>query len=257
MRCWKGGKDFARQAQAAQLYGEILTRNPQRSRHSPPAGGAVHRAVAIQGGAAEPGHPPQGPTTKDEAAICISCSAVARRRDEDFAAAEKSYRTAVENRRFPEGRGDPASGQPAPRAAQAGGGGRPDHRPDGERRPGERSGLPRTRAVSPPLRPPGRRRRFPQGAQEHRTGPRSIWSWRNWPRPDRTSTRHAGPCNRDSRWRPRTRSLHQAQANLALRTGSASGAVASLNKSLGVMPDNVGLRWMLANLLANKGRRPN
>src|SRR3954469_9070495 len=26
-----GGKDFARQAQAAQLYGEILTRNPQRA----------------------------------------------------------------------------------------------------------------------------------------------------------------------------------------------------------------------------------
>ena len=27
----KGGKDFAQQAQAAGLYGEILTRNPQRA----------------------------------------------------------------------------------------------------------------------------------------------------------------------------------------------------------------------------------
>ena len=46
--------------------------------------------------------------------------------------------------------------------------------------------------------------------------------------------------------------LHQAQANLELRSGSAGGAVAGLYKSLGVMPDNVGLRWMLANLLAEQ-----
>ena len=53
---------------------------------------------------------------------------------------------------------------------------------------------------------------------------------------------------------PKDPMLHQAQANLELRSGSVSGAVASLNKSLGMMPDNVGLRWMLANLLAEQGK---
>ena len=48
--------------------------------------------------------------------------------------------------------------------------------------------------------------------------------------------------------------LHQAQASLELRSGSTSGAVASLNKSLGMLPNNVGLRWILANLLAEQGK---
>ena len=53
---------------------------------------------------------------------------------------------------------------------------------------------------------------------------------------------------------PKDPMLHQAQATLELRSGSVNKAIASLNKSLGTLPDDVGLRWMLANLLAEQGK---
>lgn len=53
---------------------------------------------------------------------------------------------------------------------------------------------------------------------------------------------------------PKSPSLHQAQANLELYAGSVSDAIASLNKSLAVLPDGVGLRWTLAVVLAEQGR---
>ena len=132
----KGGKDFARQAQAAQLYGEILTRNPQRS--------DIRRRLAelsIERAQFKEARPNLEILLKNDelsldarTATCISCSAVARRTTSDFEEAEESYKDRHRQWCFPEGRGDPAPGQPAPRAAQAGGRGRPDHRPDGERR---------------------------------------------------------------------------------------------------------------------------
>jgi cellulose synthase operon protein C len=52
---------------------------------------------------------------------------------------------------------------------------------------------------------------------------------------------------------PKDPSLHQALATLELRTGSVNKAIASLYKSLDKLPDQVGLRWTLANLLAEQG----
>ena len=67
----KGGKDFAAGASRPALRRDPDA-EPPAGRHSPPAGGAVHRAVAIQGARTERGDPPQEPTTS-RTAICISC----------------------------------------------------------------------------------------------------------------------------------------------------------------------------------------
>ena len=53
---------------------------------------------------------------------------------------------------------------------------------------------------------------------------------------------------------PKDPSLHQARAALELAGGSVDKAIASLYKSLGTLPDNVGLHWTLANLLAEQGK---
>jgi len=52
---------------------------------------------------------------------------------------------------------------------------------------------------------------------------------------------------------PKDPSLHQALAALELRSGSVDKATASLYKSLEKLPDEVVLHWTLANLLAEQG----
>ena len=51
---------------------------------------------------------------------------------------------------------------------------------------------------------------------------------------------------------PKDPMLHQALALLEWRSGSVDKAVASFYKSLETLPDNVGLHFTLANLLADQ-----
>ena len=54
---------------------------------------------------------------------------------------------------------------------------------------------------------------------------------------------------------PRIPFLHQARAGSGIgRRFELDKAIANLYKSLGTLPDNVGLHWTLANLLADQGK---
>ena len=76
----KGGKDFAKQARAAQLYGEILTRNPQRADiRRRLAELSIERSLFKEARSNVKILTCQEATRIERMAICISCSAVARR----------------------------------------------------------------------------------------------------------------------------------------------------------------------------------